>query len=81
MSEPQFDTNEIEVPCDISYADDYAIIRYKDGREFKVHGYGAMRDTPLDLDPRIDLTQPIYEQAMRLNHTGENSEQTSHEAA
>ena len=29
-------------------------------------GYGAMRDVPLDLDPRIDLTQPIYEQAVAL---------------
>jgi hypothetical protein len=25
-----------------------------------------MKDTPLDLDPRIDLTKPIYEQAMKL---------------
>ena len=29
-------------------------------------GYGAMRDVPLDLDPRIDLTKPIYEQAVAL---------------
>ena len=30
-------------------------------------GYGAMRDVPLDLDPRIDLTKPIYEQAAALH--------------
>lgn len=29
-------------------------------------GYGAMRDLPLDLDPRIDLTKPIYEQVLAL---------------
>ena len=29
-------------------------------------GYGAMRDVPLALDPRIDLTKPIYEQAAAL---------------
>lgn len=28
-------------------------------------GYGALRGR-LDLDPRIDLTKPIYEQAQRL---------------
>ena len=29
-------------------------------------GYGAMRDVPLNLDPRIDLIQPIYEQVLAL---------------
>lgn len=29
-------------------------------------GYGSMRDVPLTLDPRIDLTQPIYEQVLAL---------------
>ena len=29
-------------------------------------GYGAMRDVPLNLDPHIDLTQPIYEQVLAL---------------
>ena len=29
-------------------------------------GYGAMRDVPLNLDPRIDLTRPIYEQVLAL---------------
>ena len=30
------------------------------------HGYGAMRDVELELDPRIDLTKPIYEQVLNL---------------
>ena len=29
-------------------------------------GYGSMRDVPLNIDPRIDLTQPIYEQVLAL---------------
>ena len=29
-------------------------------------GYGAMRDVPLNLDPRVDLTQPIYKQVLAL---------------
>ena len=29
-------------------------------------GYGSMRDVPLNLDPRIDLTKPIYEQVLAL---------------
>lgn len=29
-------------------------------------GYGAMRDVPFDIDPRIDLTEPIYEQVLAL---------------
>ena len=33
-------------------------------------GFGAMRDVVLDLDPRIDLTKPIYEQVLALDKTG-----------
>jgi len=29
-------------------------------------GRGTMRDVPLNIDPRIDLTQPIYEQVLAL---------------
>lgn len=32
-------------------------------------GYGALRGM-LDLDPRIDLTMPIHEQAVRLERAG-----------
>lgn len=35
-------------------------------------GYGAMRDVPLNLDPRIDLTQPIYEQVLALEKTDQD---------
>ena len=29
-------------------------------------GLGSMRDIPLNIDPRIDLTKPIYEQVLAL---------------
>jgi hypothetical protein len=29
-------------------------------------GRGSMRDVPLNIDPRIDLTKPIYEQVLAL---------------
>jgi len=32
-------------------------------------GYGAMCDVPLNIDPRIDLTKPIYEQVLALEET------------
>ena len=39
----------------------------KDARTGKLpRGYGAMRDVPLNIDPRIDLTKPIYEQVLAL---------------
>lgn len=39
----------------------------KDGRTGKgPRGLGAMRDVPLNIDPRIDLTKPIYEQVLAL---------------
>ncbi len=66
MAEMQYDENGIEVPSEVLYDGDHAIIRYPNGKEIKLRGYGSMRDTPLDLDPRIDLTKPIYEQAMKL---------------
>lgn len=36
-------------------------------------GYGAMKDGPLDLDERIDLTKPIYEQAEVLRKRDERA--------
>lgn len=39
------------------------------GRIMPLPGYGALRGK-LDLDPRIDLTKPIYEQALRLERAG-----------
>lgn len=29
-------------------------------------GRGSMRDVPLSIDPRIDLTKPIHEQVLAL---------------
>jgi hypothetical protein len=66
MAAMQYDENGIETPSEVIQCGDYAIIRYPDGQEVKIHGYGSMKDTPLDLDPRIDLTKPIYEQAVKL---------------
>lgn len=34
-------------------------------------GYGSMRDVPLSIDPRIDLTKPIYEQVLALEKADE----------
>ena len=48
--------------------DSSALLR--EGRSVRVdkglRGRGAMRDVPLNIDPRIDLTQPIYEQVLAL---------------
>jgi hypothetical protein len=66
MAEIQYDENGIEIPSEVIYEGDHAIIRYPDGREYRLRGYGWAKDSPLDLDPRIDLTKPIYEQAMKL---------------
>ncbi|HZL27518.1 MAG TPA: hypothetical protein VFC39_13415 [Acidobacteriaceae bacterium] len=66
MAEPQFNEEGIEIPSEVLNFGEYSIIRYTDGREYKLYGYGSMKDQQLDLDPRIDLTKPIYEQAMKL---------------
>jgi hypothetical protein len=55
------------------------------GQQYKVQGYGSMKDLPLDLDPRIDLTQPIYDQAKQLaaedeQHEGEEAIRKNHQA-
>ena len=39
------------------------------GRMMPLPGYGALRGR-LDLDPRIDLTKPIHEQAVHLERAG-----------
>lgn len=36
-------------------------------------GYGSMRDIPLNLDPRIDLTKPIYEQVLALEQADKDA--------
>lgn len=38
----------------------------KTGKVLVVRGFGCMKDHPLALDPRIDLTKPIYEQVLAL---------------
>jgi hypothetical protein len=36
------------------------------GQTHFIRGYGAGRNRPLDIDPRIDLTKPIWEQVQKL---------------
>ncbi len=36
------------------------------GQTHFIKGYGAGRNKQLDLDPRIDLTLPIWEQVQKL---------------
>jgi len=43
------------------------------GRMMPLPGYGALRGS-LDLDPRIDLTKPIHEQAVRLERADRGRE-------
>jgi hypothetical protein len=39
-----------------------------DGKEYVLHGFGwALDYGPLNLDPRLDLTKPIWEQVQRLD--------------
>ncbi|MGE7370842.1 hypothetical protein ACQKKX_17515 [Neorhizobium sp. NPDC001467] len=40
----------------------------KTGKVLVVRGLGSMKDHPLKLDPRIDLTKPIYEQVLALEN-------------
>jgi hypothetical protein len=37
-----------------------------EGNEYQVYGYGSMKDCMPDIDPRIDLTAPIFEQVQKL---------------
>jgi hypothetical protein len=46
-----------------------------DGKEYILHGYGWAKDNPLDIDPRIDLTKPIWEQVQRLERVDKRAEQ------
>jgi hypothetical protein len=36
------------------------------GQTHFIKGYGEGRGKPLDLDPRVDLTRPIWEQVQKL---------------
>ncbi len=45
------------------------------GQTHFIKGYGAGRNSPLDLDPRIDLTQPIWEQVQKFAQQDADLEQ------
>ncbi len=42
------------------------IVIDEQGKERVLHGFGWGINFPLDIDPRIDLTKPIWEQVQRL---------------
>jgi hypothetical protein len=42
------------------------IVIDENGNERVLHGFGWGKDYPLDIDPRIDLTKPIWEQVQGL---------------
>jgi hypothetical protein len=50
----------------VRFADDGGFIIGEDGKEKFIRGYGAGRHNLPVLDPRIDLTRPIWEQVQRL---------------
>ncbi len=51
---------ETQVGDDMVYTDET-------GASFILPGYAVKRGMGIELDPRIDLTQPIYEQAAKLD--------------
>jgi hypothetical protein len=59
----QLDDDGAPVGREEKRGDRYFWIR-PDGQEFEMRGYGT--GPALNLDPRIDLLQPIFEQAERL---------------
>jgi hypothetical protein len=46
----------------------YYIFDANSGRELLLKGYGSQR-IKLEIDPRIDLTKPIFEQAAKLRRS------------
>ncbi len=78
MAEILYHADDPTISAEVIRCDGYAILRYNDGTEIKMPGWGAMKGKQLDLDPRIDLTKPIYEQAMRLWKEDEERERTRH---
>lgn len=49
------------------------IVVDENGKEYVLHGFGWAKDFPLDIDPRIDLTKPIWEQVQRLERLDRRS--------
>ena len=42
------------------------VVPKREGTRKGPRGFGVMRDMPLNIDPRIDLTEPIYAQVLAL---------------
>ena len=42
------------------------IVSDESGQSYVLKGYGSGKGLPLNIDPRLDLTKPIYEQVQKL---------------
>jgi hypothetical protein len=52
--------------ADVTLAADGGVFTDAAGQTQFIKGYGTGKNKRLDLDPRINLTQPIWEQVQRL---------------
>jgi hypothetical protein len=56
----------IQKMAEVTLVDGGGVFTDDAGHNHFIKGYGAGREKKLDLDPRIDLTQPIWEQVQKL---------------
>jgi len=45
---------------------DDMVVSDESGASYTIPGYAIKSGSPIEIDPRIDLTKPIYEQVMKL---------------
>jgi hypothetical protein len=60
--------------AEVTLVDGGGIFTDDDGQIHFIKGYGSGLTKELDLDPRIDLTAPIWEQVQRLRKQDAESE-------
>jgi hypothetical protein len=65
----------------IRFTEDGGFFTDEQGNEHFIRGYGVGRHNPPDLDPRIDLCKPIWEQVQRLARKDQREEKKRSEAA
>lgn len=66
MSKPQM--------AEVTLVEGGGIFKDANGETHFIKGYGSGLTKELDLDPRIDLTAPIWEQVQRLRKQDAESE-------
>jgi len=59
--------------AEVTLVDGGGIFTDDDGQIHFIKGYGSGLTKELDLDPRIDLTKPIWEQVQRLERLDKRS--------